>query len=30
MAVKVIKNQTMTPDFNTRDVVLYKWTEGTG
>lgn len=27
MAVKVIKNQTMTPDFNSRDVVLYKWAE---
>jgi hypothetical protein len=27
MAVKVIKNQTMTPDFNSRDVVLYKWIE---
>ena len=25
MTVKVIKNQTMTPDFNGRDVVLYKW-----
>jgi transcriptional regulator with XRE-family HTH domain len=25
MAVKVIKNQTMTPDFNSRDVVLYTW-----
>ena len=27
MSVKVIKNQTMTPDFNSRDVVLYKWAE---
>jgi hypothetical protein len=25
MSVQVIKNQTMTPDFNSRDVVLYKW-----
>jgi len=23
----VIENQTMTPDFNSRDVVLYKWAE---
>jgi hypothetical protein len=27
MSVQVIKNQTMTPDFNSRDVVLYKWTQ---
>jgi len=27
MSVKVIENQTMTPDFNSRDVVLYKWAE---
>jgi hypothetical protein len=27
MAVKVIKNQTMTPDLNSRAVVLYKWAE---
>jgi hypothetical protein len=25
MSVQVIKNQTMTPDFNSRGVVLYKW-----
>ena len=25
MSVQVIKNQTMTPDFNSREVVLYKW-----
>jgi hypothetical protein len=25
MSVKVIENQTITPDFNTPDVVLYKW-----
>ena len=25
MSVQVIKNQTMTPDFNSHDVVLYKW-----
>lgn len=25
MSVKVIKNQAMTPDFNSPDVVLYKW-----
>ena len=25
MSVPVIKNQTMTPDFNSRGVVLYKW-----
>lgn len=29
MSVNVIKNQTMTPDFNSRDVVLYKWAEDT-
>lgn len=27
MSVQVIKNQTMTPDFNSRDVVLYKWAQ---
>lgn len=27
MSVKVIKNQAMTPDFNSPDVVLYKWTQ---
>lgn len=25
MSVKIIKNQVMTPDFNSPDVVLYKW-----
>ena len=25
MSVQVIKNQAMTPDFNSPDVVLYKW-----
>jgi hypothetical protein len=29
MSVQVIKNQTMTPDFNSRNVVLYKWAEDT-
>jgi hypothetical protein len=28
MSVQVIKNQAMTPDFNSPDVVLYKWPEG--
>jgi hypothetical protein len=28
MSVKVIKNEATTPDFNTTDVVLYKWAEG--
>ena len=28
MSVQVIKNQTMTPDFNSREVVLYKWAQG--
>lgn len=27
MSVQVIKNQAMTPDFNSRDVVLYKWAQ---
>jgi hypothetical protein len=27
MSVKVIKNEATTPDFNTPDVVLYKWAE---
>ena len=27
MSVQVIKNQAMTPDFNRRDVVLYKWAQ---
>jgi len=30
MSVKVIKNQAMTPDFNSPDVVLYKWALGAG
>jgi transcriptional regulator with XRE-family HTH domain len=29
MSVKVIENDAMTPDFNSPDVVLHKWTEGT-
>lgn len=28
MSVKVIRNRTMTPDFNSDGVVLYKWPEG--
>jgi hypothetical protein len=28
MSVQVIKNQAMTPDFNSPDVVLYKWPQG--
>jgi len=28
MSVKVIKNEVTTPDFNSPDVVLYKWPEG--
>jgi hypothetical protein len=28
MSVKVINNEAMTPDFNSPDMVLYKWTEG--
>jgi hypothetical protein len=28
MSVKVIKNEATTPDFNSPDVVLYKWAEG--
>lgn len=28
MSVKVIRNEATTPDFNTPDVVLYKWAEG--
>ena len=28
MSVNIIKNKTMTPDFNGRDVVLYKWPQG--
>jgi transcriptional regulator with XRE-family HTH domain len=27
MSVKVIKNQVMTPDFNSPDVVLYRWAQ---
>jgi hypothetical protein len=27
MSVKVIQNEATTPDFNSRDVVLYKWAE---
>jgi hypothetical protein len=27
MSVNVIKNQAMTPDFNSRDVILYKWAQ---
>lgn len=27
MSVQVIKNQAMTPDFNSRDVILYKWAQ---
>jgi hypothetical protein len=27
MSVQVIRNRAMTPDFNSRDVVLYKWTK---
>ena len=27
MAVKVIKNKAMTPDFNSPDVVLYQWAQ---
>lgn len=27
MSVKVIKNKTMTPDFNSPEVVLYKWAQ---
>ena len=27
MSVKVIKNKAMTPDFNSPDVVLYKWAQ---
>ena len=27
MSVKVIKNEAMTPDFNSPDVVLYKWAQ---
>jgi hypothetical protein len=30
MSVQVIKNQAMTPDFNGRDVVLYKWAQDAG
>jgi transcriptional regulator with XRE-family HTH domain len=29
MSVKVIRNEATTPDFNSPDVVLYKWAEGT-
>lgn len=27
MSVKVIKNEVMTPDFNSPDVILYKWAQ---
>jgi hypothetical protein len=27
MSVQVIKNQAMTPDFNSPDMVLYKWVQ---